>query len=419
MKKKKNIIILGIVFVLIAAIVGGNIARSSAKKVASNIEVKKISAQNLSKYITASGVMEGSKQEEVYLQSQYQVKKIYVKKYQKIKKGQKLVDLDLSAIKTTYDTQVQVNAAPSQSASAAKPSQIPVIALPTKIPYPTGIIYPTPTPVVSPTAVPTPNEFASFQSYDQSDISNLLQGGQSASSTTNSGYSNAASQMQSGASYQTVTKTDADAVKKKKELIKLTKAPCSGIIAEINVAKGSYPSTMTASFVIINTDTMQVTAYIKEIDIKDVKKDQPVVITGDSIDPSAVVSGKVVSVAPVASTKTAVSGAETSIEATIRVTDSSVKLIPGTNVSCDIRVMKKDNVPVVDFLSLKEDIDGNKSVFVIDTATGTLKLKKVTLGIISDLSAEVTSGAAVNDLVVADPQPNYTDGMKVTYKAAD
>jgi len=53
-------------------------------------------------------------------------------------------------------------------------------------------------------------------------------------------------------------------------------------------------------------------------------------------------------------------------------------------------------------------------VFTVDENTGVLARKRVTLGIISDMTAQVISGLSEGELVVLDPQPYFEDGMTVS-----
>lgn len=59
---------------------------------------------------------------------------------------------------------------------------------------------------------------------------------------------------------------------------------------------------------------------------------------------------------------------------------------------------------------------GEYSVFVYDEAEGTVSKRVITKGLLDDTSYEVVSGLKKDEIVVRSPDPNMTDGTKITAK---
>lgn len=391
---KKKILAISIVSILIIALITSNIILNLDGGKKEEATATKITTQDIIYNIECTGVLKESKSKSVYLDGTVPIKKINVKKYDYVKKGDTLAIMDTSSIETTYETQVIDTAATKKAQKAAAKAAAKAATAQQQTQQQAQQ-------AAQQQVTPTSYEAtAASQSMDMSQY-------QSATSTATNTNANVV--------YKTVTKVNKDAVKRKNKIIALTKAPMSGIIAAINVVENGYANTMTASFVIINTDKMEVTANIKESDISKISIGMPVEITGDSIPTDRKVTGKVTSIAPMASTTQGMTGSETSIEATIKINGNSKGLLPNSNVTCTITVDSKKDVTVVGFNMLKEDKDGNKSVFVIDEITGELTETPVKLGLVADVNVEVIEGVKPGQIVCASPLAYYKSGMKVNY----
>lgn len=190
-------------------------------------------------------------------------------------------------------------------------------------------------------------------------------------------------------------------------------SPMDGVIAALNVEAGGFVTNAQAAYKIINPDKLQVKAKIKEYDIKNVKAGQNVRITGDAIDKETSVGGRITAISPVATVSRTTSGEETVIEVTITVENPDGILKPGLNVTCDVYTVDKKGVIVAPMEMITEDKDGNKLVYVVDTANSVMKETMVKLGINSDMTVEVVEGLKEGDTVIIEPQPIYSDGAKV------
>ena len=146
--------------------------------------------------------------------------------------------------------------------------------------------------------------------------------------------------------------------------------------------------------------------------MRGVQVGQKVVITGEGIDESANVLGKVESISPIAKTNITSGGEEIAIEVIISIDESEVELKPGLSVTCDIYTNEKSNILVAPLNIVKEDKDGNMFAYVINDQNIAVE-KQVKFGLISDMLGEVLEGLEEGDLVILDPQPTHKDGVKV------
>ncbi len=190
-------------------------------------------------------------------------------------------------------------------------------------------------------------------------------------------------------------------------------SPMDGVVSVVNVIKGGYTGTMPA-FEIINTDKLKVHAYIKEYNSGNVKVGQPVSIWGDAIGKDTTITGKVESISPKAESIYTGGGEETVVETVISLENTVPGLRPGISVTCDISTENVEDVLIIPLEAIVPDKDGLEYVFTVDENTGVLARKRVTLGIISDMTAQVISGLSEGELVVLDPQPYFEDGMTVS-----
>lgn len=140
---------------------------------------------------------------------------------------------------------------------------------------------------------------------------------------------------------------------------------------------------------------------------------QDVVITGEAFGDNTEFSGKIISVAPVATVVAGSSGQETVVEVSIEPLDGKDLLKPGLNVDCEIITQKKENIIVSEFNVFLEDKNRSQYAMVVDEETMTVRKQYVTLGIYSDMLVEIIDGLKEGDKVVIDPQPSLEDGDRV------
>lgn len=188
-----------------------------------------------------------------------------------------------------------------------------------------------------------------------------------------------------------------------------------GIISQLNVTEGAYTQAAQPVYEVINPDKLEVRLNINEYNAKKMKPGLTVNLSGDSIPDKEKITGKVKSVSPVAARNVTNAGStETVIEVTVSIDTITQSLKPGITVNCDIETVKTEDVLTISLDMLSQDKDGNTAVYVLSEDKKTMHKKPVTIGNTSDMRAELVSGdLGEGELVVMNPQPSFTDGARV------
>lgn len=192
-------------------------------------------------------------------------------------------------------------------------------------------------------------------------------------------------------------------------------APMNGVVSQVNVAVGSLTPNNQTVFTVLNPDKLEVKLKINEYNAKMVKPGQTVDITGDSIPETDKITGKVVSVAPVASTNNNNSGSsETVIEVIVSIDNITDAIKPGITVNCDIKTVDMKNILTLQLDMLSPDKDGKNFVYVLSKDKQTVRKVPVEIGTTSDMKGELKSGdIKEGDLVVMNPKSTIKDGARV------
>lgn len=417
MKKVVKIII---VIAVLGGLVGltyllsGNMEQVFSSSTVYSVKTVEIGKGSISSSVSASGKIEEVDSYDVYIDNPVKVKKLLVEKYQKVSKGQQLVEFDIEDMETELE-KLKINKK-VQELSQNSPTVDAEIKR-------------------AESAVKSAEQALSDAEKKYEDSKKLFEA-QAISKSELDMAENAVRDARTALENATVAynaaveSKDVDQKVKKENLnalilsisdlekkIQKTKesmfCPFDGIVTEINIQEGAYTSNMQPAFRIVNLDKLKVKAMVNEYNIKDVKVGQKVRITGDAIREDVEVFGVVESISPVAKTNMTASGEEVVIEVDISIDNTALNLKPGLSVDCEILTDEKKDVVVVPMGVLKTDKDGNEYVLLVDKEKGVLMQRNVKLGIISDMTAEVLEGLAEGDIVVDDPQSFHKDGSKV------
>lgn len=417
---KKKIIIGSIIVVLTAALISVNLLKSSDSAQvfvggkAILVNTSEIVKGDISSYITASGTVEEVEKADVYLDSPLNVKAVLAEKGQRVQKGQKLVELDLSSLeieleklKISKSTQelslnsTNLDAQISKAESAVKSAERNYNE--SKKNYETNKVL---------------FEEGAISEVDYKTSERALTEAKSALDDAKVAYDSAVAGKSEDRQIKELNLKATllsiqDLEQRIQKLSSKMYSPIDGVISEINLEEGTTADTMRPIYKIINPDKLQARVYINQFDIKNVEKGQKVYISGDSIDKDDNITGTVLSIAPSAQSNVTTNGQEVVVEALVSIDKVSPVMRAGLKVDCDIYTAEKKGVLIASLDMIKEDKDGNKSVFVVNEENNTMVEKPVELGIISDMKIEIVKGLAEGDKVILDPQPTYKDGARV------
>ncbi len=398
-------------------LISAAIAKSKGSGRGITVKVAEIGKGDISSYISTDGIIEEVEKAEVFFDTPLKVKKIFVEEGQEVTIGQPLMELDLSALNSQLET-LKINRSTQENSLNSSTMDAEVERAKNNL------------------DIALRNYNDAKQKYDEkvamynaSAISKQeLEMAEKALKEAESGMSglnNAQLAYNSAVESRDNTRRSikdnlkvldiqiSDLEKKIEDIVKNCQSPINGVVANLGMQENAFTSSMQAAYKIFNPEKLQIRAGVKEFDIKSVNTGQVVRITGEAIDESKEVYGKVRSISPVAVTKMTTSGNETVVEILIDVDKTEASLKPGLNVTCDIYTVNKKDVLLVPMEALTLDVNDNNMVYVIDKKSKTLVKRNVAVGINSDMHVEVLDGLNEGDIVVLDPLPSYTEGLRV------
>lgn len=418
----KKVIIGGLIGISAIALITVGVLKTIGNPGGSAVQVKtaKIEKGELSSYISADGVVEEVEKAEVFFDTPLKVNKVLIEEGQKVTKGQQLLELDLDALNSQLET-YKINKNSQQTSLNSKALDAEVERASNNLKAAernyndAKKTYEDNKVLYEANAISKSELEMSEKAYIESESG--ISGLKNARIAYNSAVESRSNSKKSGEDNLKVTDIQiADLEKKISTIREECLSPIDGIVATIGVQEGAYTGTMQSAYKIIDPNKLQVRAKINEYDIKNVKAEQNVKLTGDAIEKGTDVPGIVKSVSPVAVTNMTSSGNETVVEVLIRVDDAGDALKPGLNVTCEIAILDKKDILLAPMEAITPDKDDNMMVFVVDEGTKILEQRNVTVGINSDMNVEILEGLEVGELIVLDPQPSYTNGMRVRIK---
>ena len=167
-------------------------------------------------------------------------------------------------------------------------------------------------------------------------------------------------------------------------------APVDGTVSEVALVAGLVAP---SSAIVIDGATLEVVADVVESDVSAVVVGQPAVVTIDALGLD--VQGTVTSVAP---STTGTSSSVVTFPVTVTLTDPPAQVRPGMSSDVEITIAEAADVIAVPAVALSGS-DGSYSVQVA-TASGALETRPVTVGLVTETLAEITSGVAAGEEVL-------------------
>ncbi len=185
--------------------------------------------------------------------------------------------------------------------------------------------------------------------------------------------------------------TDLSTLNSKLEQLEI-KASMDGVIGYLNKQEGDTINEREFIGSIFNTNKMMMWVQIDDVDILNVKQDAPVEITVDAV-PGEKFEGKVEHV----STRGRDNNGITKFDVTIAV-KGGPQLRPGMQANAFIDAGSAEDVLLVPLEGIFEE-DGKPMVEILDK-DGTVKLKRIELGLMNDRFAEVKKGVEEGDKII-------------------
>lgn len=192
------------------------------------------------------------------------------------------------------------------------------------------------------------------------------------------------------------------------------KAPCDGVITEVNAEEGAVPT--GALFVIEDLDNLVVSAAAGEYDISYIEEGMPATIRCDAVG-GANYDGKITNVNPTSENTlqgSSNTGVSYRIEADIDGEDGKLRV--GMSAKVDIVSESRDNALAVTYDALTTDENGNDAVFLAEKCEDGVyhaRLVTVKVGLETNYEVEIISSELNAGMKVITDTQNVADGMTV------
>lgn len=389
---KKTIIIIIVAIVLVLLLLPKG-------EVLPAVEIASVVRDNIESTISTSGVVSAKTSRDMYPDVAVRVKEVFVEKNEEVKKGQKILDLDLDNLisqlsqlkiqKELNELQYHNLLTTNENGNSTLMSMQNAV---TKLEdaYNANLaLY----------------ELGAISKKDLEASKNALDEAKSQQGevTLNNDYNLTAMKKQIELAEININTLE----KQIKNLKELMISPIDGVISALNATEKAYISTAMPTYSVVNNDAFEIKVDVKEFTARNIEIGQKVYITGDAFD-GITYNGVVKSIAPIATKN---SMGQSIIEVIIEVTDGDTKLSEGYNVTCDIVIGAKEDILTIPLSAFMEDEEDNMFVYTIEN--GELKKVGITAGINSDDKLEVTSGVTENMEIVKEINSKYKEGMKV------
>ncbi len=176
-------------------------------------------------------------------------------------------------------------------------------------------------------------------------------------------------------------------------------APLDGVVSDVNITAGLVAPSSDA--ILVDSATLEVVADVVESDVSSVEVGQPAVVSIDALDTE--VAGTVTSVSP---TTTGDGSSVVTFPVTVTLTDPGEAVRSGMSSDVEITLAEAADAVTVPAVALMGS-DDQYMVRVLAT-DGSVEMRAVTVGLVSETLAEVQSGLAEGEAVIVGSDTDRT-----------
>ena len=192
------------------------------------------------------------------------------------------------------------------------------------------------------------------------------------------------------------------------DLVEESLSHVEGTIIELNVEDGSIVNNQTNIMKIADLNNLIVKSNVSEYDAPLLKVGQKVAITTDAI-PDANYEGEITYISPVANVTNSYSGSETTVSIEIAIKNPDGVLKPGYSVDMEILVTDERNINLVSLSAVqKNNQTGKYYVYTVDESN-MIHQTDIEMGAVDDMNTQILSGINEGDTVVSSPVSNMVD----------
>lgn len=406
MIKKKKIIIISLGVIILVSIIGWKIGMKQKRPIQSRVETTSIKKEDIESHIQGTGKIFSMDKRDIVSDVEEKIEKMFVKKGDKVEKGQVLVKLEevniqykikdaklrmfmeeesLKQLQREGNTELEINLsnAKIRYEDAKKTYER------NKDLYEEGAI--------------SKVDFEKAEN-DMNEIYNdyIL----AEEKLKKSNYENEIILQK-----QKLQLAKLDLEKLEKDLMKYTiKSPITGTIVDTNISESGIIESHVTLMSIQDVNHLEIIVDMNEYDASKIELGDFVKITGDSFEKRKY-EGKVKYVGSIAKQIDGSQGRESVVEIKVDIENNDEFLKPGFSAKLDILTEKKDNVLTVPYEAVFTQKNGEKIIFTVKD--GIVKKHKIETGIESDFSLEVIGDIKEGEKVILNPREDIKDGDQV------
>ena len=196
---------------------------------------------------------------------------------------------------------------------------------------------------------------------------------------------------------------------KRRQSLAEVRSGLDGVVYNLSARGGAYLNPGDAVAAVGRLDRLRVRVYVDEPELGRVAAGQPVKITWDAL-PGASWQGSVERLP----TEITSSGTRQVGEVWCTIENSDGRLIPGTNITAEIRTQMVERALIVPKEALRRQ-GGDNGVFVVESQGGKsiVRWRKVTAGATSATQVQILEGLAAGTSVALSTEPPLQDGEAV------
>lgn len=183
-------------------------------------------------------------------------------------------------------------------------------------------------------------------------------------------------------------------------------SPINGVLIKKLTEIGEVVGVGLPQFVVSDIETVKVSAFLPEDELKSVKIGQKAEVYVPALD--STYSGEVVEISSVADVQSR------SFEIKIKVNNTDFQLRPGMIAEVNLNTNTQKEALVIPTSAVLKDLTGATYVYVYDTEKQKAFKRMVELGELIQTNVEVVSGLSNTDQIVIAGQNRLTDGASVT-----
>ncbi len=192
----------------------------------------------------------------------------------------------------------------------------------------------------------------------------------------------------------------------------LIKAPLDGTVTAIYAKVGSPGSGLL--FIIEDTETLIITAYVKEYDIGHIQKGQKVTIKADATG-DVLLQGEVVKIAPTSAksaTGDTIVSSTAEFETQIAVLDHDTGLKIGMNTRLEIILEKKDGVYALPYDAVTVNAEGRSIIYAVTNENSKPLIKELVVdtGMETDFYTEVWGDGLSEGMMILNDAAGINSG---------